>query len=115
MRNIAPLMIAAALTISAPAAAQNANDTTAANSTTVNDATMAPESGNTVGTGDAVADAPVNGLTAGPGAAPETLPPAAVDTTTEGVPADDNDGGGFPWGVLGLLGLVGLIPRKSRS
>lgn len=27
-------------------------------------------------------------------------------------PAEDDDG--FPWGLLGLLGLAGLLPRKRR-
>lgn len=33
-------------------------------------------------------------------------------TTTVPVEEEDND---FPWGLLGLLGLAGLIPRKSHS
>jgi MYXO-CTERM domain-containing protein len=38
---------------------------------------------------------------------------AAVDTSYGTPPAeDDND---FPWGLLGLLGLAGLIPRKRHD
>jgi hypothetical protein len=53
------------------------------------------------------------------------VPPAANDVaaapvepvandmaTTE--PAPEKKGGGFPWGVLGLLGLIGLFPRRGR-
>ncbi|HEX5724095.1 MAG TPA: WGxxGxxG family protein [Longimicrobiaceae bacterium] len=28
---------------------------------------------------------------------------------------DDDDGGDFPWGLLGLLGLAGLLPRRQRD
>ena len=44
------------------------------------------------------------------------LPAQAVDTmgrTTAPVEQRDNDG--FPWGLLGLLGLAGLIPRKRET
>ncbi|HEV2568378.1 WGxxGxxG family protein [Sphingomonas sp.] len=38
---------------------------------------------------------------------------AAVDTSYgTPPPEDDND---FPWGLLGLLGLAGLIPRKRHD
>ena len=110
MRNTIPLMIAAALVVSAPALAQDTNNTAAT------DATMA---GNAVGTGDtmdspdAVATAPMNGLTAD--SAPETSVPGAIDTTVDQPVTEDDDDGGFPWGLLGLLGLVGLIPRKNRN
>lgn len=33
-------------------------------------------------------------------------------TTETRVASDDND---FPWGLLGLLGLAGLIPRKTTQ
>lgn len=36
-----------------------------------------------------------------------------VDTTYGNPQADEDDG--FPWGLLGLLGLAGLIPRKRRD
>ena len=36
--------------------------------------------------------------------------PVATDTVTTPTPAPEKKRG-FPWGVLGLLGLVGLIPR----
>ena len=35
-----------------------------------------------------------------------------VETTTRTVRTEDND---FPWGLLGLLGLAGLIPRKRKE
>ena len=37
--------------------------------------------------------------------------PGMTDTTvtTQSAEREDND---FPWGLLGLLGLAGLIPRK---
>lgn len=42
-------------------------------------------------------------------------PAAAQDTTfatTTQTEEDDND---FPWGLLGLLGLAGLIPRRKKD
>lgn len=37
---------------------------------------------------------------------------ATVDSTTTTTPIrEDNE---FPWGLLGLLGLAGLIPRKQQ-
>jgi MYXO-CTERM domain-containing protein len=47
-------------------------------------------------------------LVATPVIAQETVDPALA------VPAD-NDDDGFPWGLLGLLGLAGLIPRKRNT
>ena len=38
---------------------------------------------------------------------------ASVDPALA-VPAD-NDDDSFPWGLLGLLGLAGLIPRKRNT
>jgi MYXO-CTERM domain-containing protein len=38
----------------------------------------------------------------------------AQDTDTDATqPADDDDD--FPWGLLGLAGLAGLLPRKNRD
>jgi hypothetical protein len=34
-------------------------------------------------------------------------------TTTQPIEQDDDDG--FPWGLLGLLGLAGLLPRKQKD
>ena len=50
-----------------------------------------------------VAMAPAPATTTDPALAPETAP---AD--------DDDDDGGFPWGLLGLLGLLGLIPRSRN-
>jgi MYXO-CTERM domain-containing protein len=33
--------------------------------------------------------------------------------TSYGDPQEDDDG--FPWGLLGLLGLAGLLPRKRHE
>ena len=39
--------------------------------------------------------------------------PGMTDTTVTTQAADDDDND-FPWGLLGLLGLAGLIPRKRN-
>jgi MYXO-CTERM domain-containing protein len=39
---------------------------------------------------------------------------AMSDTTTTAVPVEDDDND-FPWGLLGLLGLAGLLPRKRHD
>jgi hypothetical protein len=100
MRMTVPLILAAALAAATPALAQDANNTAAVDvNATVPDATAV----------DANAAAPVatNDLAVAP------AEPVATDVaTTE--PAPEKKGGGFPWGVLGLLGLVGLFPRKGR-
>ena len=36
-----------------------------------------------------------------------------VDTSYGNPQGDEDDG--FPWGLLGLLGLAGLLPRKRHS
>jgi MYXO-CTERM domain-containing protein len=35
-----------------------------------------------------------------------------ITTTTQTEEDDDSD---FPWGLLGLLGLAGLIPRRRKE
>jgi len=112
MRKTTPLMIAAALTIAGPAFAQNTTDPAA--TTTANDAAVAPTTGADMNGVMVEPATPTNGLTAGPGAAPETAAPGSVDTAY-GEPATVKDDDGFPWGVLGLLGLLGLIPRRRRA
>ncbi len=104
MRYSTPVMIAATLLIAAPAAAQD-NTVTA-----TNDAAAAADVNATdpLATNDIATD-PANGL------ATDTLPPPATTEPVDmnyGEPADDDDDGRFPWGLLGLLGLAGLIPRK---
>lgn len=37
------------------------------------------------------------------------------DGATENVSAEQEDEGGFPWGVLGLLGLAGLLGAQRRE
>jgi hypothetical protein len=114
MRLKTPLIITAALFVASPALAQN---TTGPTNTT--DLTT----GNTVNTGgiDAnMAGAPPpgsettpTGAAATPGPQSATLPQdanaGAIDTTYA---QGDDEGGRFPWGVLGLLGLAGLLGRK---
>ena len=106
MRNSIPLMIAVALTAATPAAAQvtdnaaNADTTAmAANDVAVTDNMVA---------NDAMTAAPANDMMAVPVTADETV------ATDYGAPAPAKKSG-FPWGVLGLVGLLGLIPRKARS
>ena len=36
-----------------------------------------------------------------------------VDTSYGNPQGEEDDG--FPWGLIGLLGLAGLLPRKRRS
>ena len=101
MRVSQAFLIAAAASLAAPLAAQEANDTAYAENAAAADP-AAPDAN--------AVDA--NAVDANLVAAPveDTLvTEEAVET-----PADDDDGGGFPWGVLGLLGLLGLIPRLRR-
>ena len=113
MRVLIPLVIAAAVA-AAPANAQDNGAATAAGAAPETEASgTVPGAGtmNNLDSDAAVATAPTNGLTAGPGAAPETAEPVDL---SYGEPArEDRDG--FPWGILGLLGLAGLIPRKNRD
>jgi hypothetical protein len=97
MRMTVPLIAAAVLAASSPAFAQDANNTADANA-----AAPAPAA-------DVNATAPVatNDLAAAP------AEPVATDMTTAPAPEPEKKGG-FPWGVIGLLGLIGLIPRKGR-
>ena len=104
MRYATPLMIALAVAVSAPAAAQ---DTNAVDNAAVAANDIAPADANAMAVDPALANdvamAPAPATTTDPALTPETAP------------ADDDDGGGFPWGLLGLLGLIGLIPRKGRG
>jgi MYXO-CTERM domain-containing protein len=108
MRITIPLTIAATLLIAAPAAAQD-NAVTTANEVAVPEAgTADPLDANATMTAD-----PANGMAADPMAAPVAADPAATDPAyAEPAADDDGDDGRFPWGLLGLLGLAGLIPRK---
>jgi hypothetical protein len=89
------LMAAAALTVAAPAVAQN---TTADTNATMPADNMAVDANAVVATDNAVVDANM----------PADVP-VTEDVTTAPAPAEKKD---FPWGVLGLIGLVGLLGRK---
>lgn len=46
----------------------------------------------------------------------QTLSAQVVDTMSRTTtPVERTDDDGFPWGLLGLLGLAGLIPRKHET
>jgi len=105
MRYSTPVMIAATMLLAAPAAAQD-NAVTATNDAAAADANATDP----LATDANMAVDPANGMAADPMAAPVTTDPAA--DMNYGEPADDDDDGRFPWGLLGLLGLAGLIPRK---
>ena len=99
MRMTTPLMIAAALAVSGPALAQDANNTAEAAAPVATDANVADANAMTAVPANDVAAAPV-----------EEAAPA--DTYADTAPAPKKSG--FPWGVLGLIGLLGLIPRRGR-
>ena len=107
MRYSTPVMIAATLLLAAPASAQD-NAVTATNDTAVAADTNATDP---LATDANVAVDPA--MTADPMAAPVTTDPATDPAYGEA--ADDDDDGRFPWGLLGLLGLAGLIPRKPAE
>jgi|SRR5215210_923605 len=101
MRLSQAFLIAAAASLAAPLAAQEANNAASAeNAVTDMNAIDAN-----------AADA--NAVDANLVAAPVDDTVLTEETVETEAPADDDDGG-FPWGVLGLLGLLGLIPRLRR-
>ena len=106
MRNTMIVMSALALTVAAPVAAQNTDNTL--NATTAEPAANADAavSDNMTVTTDPAMTAS-NDLTA----APVTMDQPVETTDAAPAPAEKR---GFPWGVVGLLGLVGLMGRKSR-
>ena len=99
MRTIFPLMIAVALTVSSPALAQNTADPANADAAVANDVVATD---NLLVTDPLVTADPANDL------ANVTV---AVEEPLENAPIPVKKSG-FPWGVLGLIGLLGLIPRK---
>jgi hypothetical protein len=103
MRNTLPLIIGVALLAATPAAAQVTDNTADSNAVAVTNDTAATD--NLEVTTDPLVADPANDLAA----APATDVP--VETYGEPAPAKKR---GFPWGVLGLLGLAGLIGRRSR-
>jgi hypothetical protein len=95
------LIAATAALAAAPAAAQNnAADeqvANAANEMTTTDA-------NAVTANDTVDNAV------------EPVPaPTASDLPSQTVAPEDEDGDGFPWGLIGLVGLIGLLGRRHAS
>jgi hypothetical protein len=105
MRLFNAFLVAAAASLAAPLAAQEANDVAVAENT-VAPAPTAPDAN--------AADA--NALDANLIAPPvdDTLVAEETVAAEETAAPADRDGGGFPWGALGLLGLLGLIPRLRR-
>lgn len=105
MRITTTLMIAAAgLVAAAPAIAQNADTNGTADMTATNtDTNTAVPVDNTA--------APVAPTTT------ETTT-TATDVNATGVPVDQTapapEHKSFPWGIIGLLGLLGFIPRTRR-
>jgi hypothetical protein len=109
MRKAIPLTIAATLLIAAPAYAQD-NSVAATNGTVAAEpGAVDPLDANATVTAD-----PANGMVADPLATPVAADPLATDTAyaEPAMAGDDGDDDRFPWGLLGLLGLAGLIPRK---
>ena len=101
MRKIVPLLIGAAILGASPAHAQNTDATANDTAVVANDPAAAPANDVVdLGTAD-----PANDLAGVPVAADEPAPaPAPVERKPT-----------FPWGVLGLIGLLGLIPRRRRG
>ena len=100
MGKMFPLAIAVALTGSTPAIAQDTN-TTNADAAVTNEVTAT----------DNLAIEPV---TADPANDLANVP-MPVDEPIETAPAPAPAKSGFPWGAIGLLGLIGLMPRKRRD
>lgn len=101
MGKMFPLMIAVALTASTPAIAQDTNNTADADAAVSNDVAVFD---NAIAE-PALAD-PANDL---------ANAPMPMDQPVEMAPAPAPAKGGFPWGAIGLLGLIGLMPRKRRD
>ena len=100
------LMLTAAALVAAPAAAMN--------TTAVPGAELAGNVVNTTVADPANATAPVNGMTAAPGA-PVTAEPMAPPVTADTGATEERGDRGFPWGLVGLVGLVGLLGRRRRN
>lgn len=94
------LVLFAAAMIAGPAVAQTDN-VAATNDMAAPDANMATNAD----------DATLNGMTADPNLV-MPLPPVTEDPVADtAMVPDSDDGGGFPWGLLGILGLIGLVGR----
>ncbi len=109
MRMTTIFMIAAA-TLAAPAAAQNTGS--AANTTDMTSANRASPPGPT--TDKETGTAPAVAAPAAPPATVTTETNTAVQTGTA-APTEPTEKKSFPWGVIGLLGLLGFTPRTRRG
>jgi MYXO-CTERM domain-containing protein len=119
MRFNTPLMAAAAaaLFVASPALAQNtAGPTNTTDLTTGNTVTTNGMDPGMAGAPPPGATTDPTGAAAAPGAQSATLPPdanaGAIDTTYA---QGEDEGGRFPWGLLGLLGLLGFLGRRRRD
>lgn len=94
MLLIAASIMLAAAPASANVAAPVANDATTSDANVVTDMNVAT----TVPDMNALEPAPT---------------PANSEAASQTV--DNDDRGGFPWGLLGLIGLIGLLGRRHAS
>jgi hypothetical protein len=108
MRKATMLLLGAALIVAGPAAAQD-NATTNTPATTA-DPLATPDANGVAVDPLATDPALANGMATDPAAAD----PMATDPALA-VPPEQDEDNDFPWGLLGLLGLAGLIPRKRRD
>jgi hypothetical protein len=80
------------------------------------------DTANAVATNDTLADPTLNDPALADPLATNTADPMAIppadpmmtDNATA-MPVQEEDDNDFPWGLLGLLGLAGLIPRKRKE
>ena len=56
-----------------------------------------------------------NEIVLAPGEATTAMPVAPMEPAAPAPVRDEDDEGGFPWGVLGLIGLIGLLGRKRPA
>ena len=80
------------------------------------------DAGNTVNTNGMVTDPALNDPAMTDPLATNTMDPLATPTTDPmmtdnmmAAPVQEEEDNDFPWGLLGLLGLAGLIPRKRKE
>jgi hypothetical protein len=102
MRILISVAIAGAIGVATPALAQN-NTAPAANAAATNEA----------GPNNAMTSVPAGPTT--PGGETTSLPPTESSPAARGAAPIVAQKTGFPWGVLGLLGLLGFWGRKRSS